>query len=572
MVLLCVSIGYAGVKISDMTALTSVTTSDTVAIVDATAATVTKKATVGNVLAAGAHLDSSGNVTDFAISAPATGSSTIDLTISTTTAGGETGIYSYPTHITNALTGELIAVRGSARVDTIDSAAGTVMGGKFQAGNMGTGTDLSVVRGVYSEVVNKTPSGATTWTYARGYEANMDLDQGTSGNANTITNAYMFYGNYNLPTTATYSTVTNGYGIYVSNEAVGGTGQTLDAAFLATDVNMGVSGWDYGIDFNSIGSNGFNTADIRGNNGEIIHNNTDGSWDFGTAIIEIDQGKLADDSVIDDDIDWASVTLDDLDDKTISVNLEVQDSWNFSFGDDDDLSWAWEIADAPETIAATWMGLDSSDNAVFWFDVANKSINVAAVASPEITLYDSDSDTGDTNLVDIRADQVAGAFGADFTTVTNGSEVSDVWISWMKAGTKTPGFTIDGSASHAIVENSLALSAGSLTPVTDDADDFDDTGPDIFAGVNLYGGTFVANGAGTINLPVMAVGMNFTIITSGNIAVVIDTNAADGYLHNGVTGTEGKNLTNLSATGDIAVVQYYTADDWLITTNGWTPE
>ena len=217
--------------------------------------------------------------------------STYDATIATTTAGGETGIYSYPTHGTNALTGELIAVRGSARVDTIDSSSGTVMGGKFQAGNMGTGTDLSVVRGVYSEVVNKIPSGATTWSYARGFEANMDLDQGSSGNENTITNAYMFYGNYNLPTEDNYSTVTNGYGIYVSNEAVGGTGQTLDAAFLATDVNMGVAGWDYGIDFDSIGANGFGTADIRGNNGETIDNNTDGTWTF-NGIIDLGDSDM----------------------------------------------------------------------------------------------------------------------------------------------------------------------------------------------------------------------------------------------------------------------------------------
>ena len=108
----------------------------------------------------------------------------------------------------------------------------------------------------------------------------------------------------------------------------------------------------------------------------------------------------------------------------------------------------------------------------------------------------------------------------------------------------------------------------SLTPVTDTAANFNAN----FTGANLYGGTFICNVTGTIALPVMGVGMNFTIITLGDIAVVIDTNAADGYLHNGVTGAEGKNITNLSAAGDMAVVQYYTADDWLITTNEWTPE
>jgi hypothetical protein len=108
----------------------------------------------------------------------------------------------------------------------------------------------------------------------------------------------------------------------------------------------------------------------------------------------------------------------------------------------------------------------------------------------------------------------------------------------------------------------------SLTPITDDADNFAAN----FTGANLYGGTFVANATGTAQLPVMVAGMNFCIITLGAIAVIADTNVADGYLMDGTTGVEGANLTNLSTAGDIACFQYYTADDWLITTNGWTAE
>ncbi len=203
----------------------------------------------------------------------------IDLDAATTVAGGIVGVYSYPYHTTNALTGSLIAVRGSARVDAIDSPAGTVMGGYFQAGNMGTGTDLSVVRGVSVEVVNKVPSGATTWTYARGLEVNMDLDQGSAGNVNTITNAEGIKVLYNLPTSGTYATVTNGYGIHVRNEAVGGTGQMLDAGFYLDDASMsgGISGWDYGIDFNSIGASGFGTADVRWQDGTVFISGYDGS-------------------------------------------------------------------------------------------------------------------------------------------------------------------------------------------------------------------------------------------------------------------------------------------------------
>jgi hypothetical protein len=108
----------------------------------------------------------------------------------------------------------------------------------------------------------------------------------------------------------------------------------------------------------------------------------------------------------------------------------------------------------------------------------------------------------------------------------------------------------------------------SLTPVTDSAANFAAN----FTGANLYGGTFICNVTGTCQLPLMVAGMNFTIITLGAIEVVVDTNANDGYLMDGTTNAEGKNLTNLSTAGDIAVFQYYTADDWLITTNGWTAE
>lgn len=205
-------------------------------------------------------------------------SGTIDQTIATTTASGERGIDLSISHGTNALTGTLYGIKGNARVN-VASASGSVNGGDFQAGNMTAGYDMSTVRGVYAGVTNKVPVGDVTWTNARGIEVNMDLDQGTLGNTNTITNAAMFWGLYNLPTAGSYATVTNGYGIYVRNDAVGGTGQMLDAAFYASDVGHsgGVKGWEYGIDFSGVGANSgsFGTADIKLANGEILSNSVD---------------------------------------------------------------------------------------------------------------------------------------------------------------------------------------------------------------------------------------------------------------------------------------------------------
>ena len=94
-----------------------------------------------------------------------------------------------------------------------------------------------------------------------------------------------------------------------------------------------------------------------------------------------------------------------------------------------------------------------------------------------------------------------------------------------------------------------------------------------FTGANLYGGTFLANLTGTCVLPAIGTGgMNFTIITLGAIALVIDPNASDLMITDGLAGADGENITNLSTAGDIAVVQYYDATGWLVTTNGWTPE
>ena len=113
----------------------------------------------------------------------------------------------------------------------------------------------------------------------------------------------------------------------------------------------------------------------------------------------------------------------------------------------------------------------------------------------------------------------------------------------------------------------------SKTPVTDDADDFEDAG--IFGdsgNSNMYGGTFVANATGTILLATPVAGMNFTVIVATPVAVIIDPQVGDAMMTDGVLGAAGENITSLSAAGDIAFVQYYSANTWLVTTNGWTPE
>ena len=181
----------------------------------------------------------------------------------------------------------------------------------------------------------------------------------------------------------------------------------------------------------------------------------------------------------------------------------------------------------------------------------------------ELLLFDDSEGSGDQlanmTIANFRAtlgalfsgDIDAGAFSADAIDMDDLDEDTNYtdWTgNWATTGT---------------------LSGGSLAPVAAASDDFAAN----FTGANLYGGTFVATSdGGDAQLPEMAAGMNFCIITVGAIQVVVASHANDGYLLDGTDTAEDNSVVNASTAGDIACFQYYTADDWLITTNGWTTE
>jgi hypothetical protein len=134
---------------------------------------------------------------------------------------------------------------------------------------------------------------------------------------------------------------------------------------------------------------------------------------------------------------------------------------------------------------------------------------------------------------------------------------------------------VTGNTSHSITvaylmsylsTNTAVITGGTIAPVTDAAADF----AAAFTGANLYGGTFICDTAGTIQLPAIAAGMNFTIITKGAIAVSADTNASDLMVLDGVALDDGDKATNASTAGDIIVFQYMNATGWVATSNGWT--
>jgi len=199
---------------------------------------------------------------------------------------------------------------------------------------------------------------------------------------------------------------------------------------------------------------------------------------------------------------------------------------------------------------------------------------IGSASDPDAIQIEADGDIIFTQDLDVVVALTAGSIVSDAgvggTTITasTGFALGDTDYIGI-TGNEIITFNAAGTivASGAVFSSTGGEAA--QTPLTGASADFLGN----FTGAYLYGGTYIANSdSGDSVLPVMAAGMNFCIITLGAIQVVVDTNAADGYLMDGTTGVEGANITNLSAAGDIACFQYYTADDWLITTNGWTPE
>jgi len=198
-----------------------------------------------------------------------------------TTAAGTTQIYGNIAHDTNALTGDLIGVRGNARCD-VASTSGKAIGGYFLAGNTTAGFNMNEVRGVYCGTVTKTPTAAdATWVNVKGIEI-VTGNTATGATYKTdITNLYgirLRIGSSTGSGSNVCGDITNGYGVWVDHEQQGQACRLLDAGFYlsATGISGGTKAWDYGIDMSGVGSQ-MGTADIRLCNGEKIDNLTDGT-------------------------------------------------------------------------------------------------------------------------------------------------------------------------------------------------------------------------------------------------------------------------------------------------------
>jgi len=86
-----------------------------------------------------------------------------------------------------------------------------------------------------------------------------------------------------------------------------------------------------------------------------------------------------------------------------------------------------------------------------------------------------------------------------------------------------------------------------------------------------YGGVIYVTDACTITAcDNLAAGMNFTVITIGDIAVLLDMQNDDKMVLDGTALNDGEAATNTSTAGDIIACTYYSADGFYCASNGWT--
>ena len=203
-----------------------------------------------------------------------------------------------------------------------------------------------------------------------------------------------------------------------------------------------------------------------------------------------------------------------------------------------------------------WTGQDSDDAAGTWYLYGNSSGGANDIIM-SLGVEDSSGESTEYMQLDGVTETV------DMLKPTT-LQAGDIVVAEMAVNSVDSDQYVDAS----IDEEHLGVNArGSLAPMEDDPDNFAGN----FTGENLYGGTFIANAAGTAALPKAAVLMNFTYVVKGDNANVIDpdeTGTDDTIMMNGLDAAQNENLES-STTGHICVFQYYKADFWMATCNGF---
>ena len=212
-------------------------------------------------------------------------------------------------------------------------------------------------------------------------------------------------------------------------------------------------------------------------------------------------------------------------------------------------------------------------------DVANTSAISVDPTLGRYAWYDSEmrvADGSDWNDYFLRYDHL-GANVFTFLETPTGANLAAALSTALPDSKGGTGLTALGTGVATALGNNTDAASGlatyshtvqySATPVVGDPDNFAAN----FTGGNLYGGTFIANAAGTAALPDPAVGMNFTYVMEGANANIIDplgTGTADTITMNGLAAAQDENITS-STSGAMCVFQYRAANSWMATCTGW---
>ncbi|KKK89482.1 hypothetical protein LCGC14_2732640, partial [marine sediment metagenome] len=199
---------------------------------------------------------------------------------------GSTGIIEFLSTITTDQTYSTAATIYYFR-SSLTATSGEHNNLRARAQSTAVGASTSDIRGVYGQGVtnaslfggsitgvfaNAIAKGASTTVNVRALFAEAETEETPS--APTVTNLYAAY----LRTKAHMQPSGDHYGMMIDTEYVA-TGFPTDAYLAMKSTNWsGADSSGYGIDMNAIES--LTTADIRGHNGELIGNLTDGSWEF----------------------------------------------------------------------------------------------------------------------------------------------------------------------------------------------------------------------------------------------------------------------------------------------------
>jgi hypothetical protein len=118
------------------------------------------------------------------------------------------------------------------------------------------------------------------------------------------------------------------------------------------------------------------------------------------------------------------------------------------------------------------------------------------------------------------------------------------------SGVGSTGLILDSGLSDNAVKPTVNSKAAAYTVGTDDSKE-------------CYNGTIHVTSAAVITAcDALATGMNFTVVTRGNIAVSVDTQTDDRMVLDGVALDDGDKATNTSTIGDTIYCEYESAAGW----------